>query len=115
MSDYRQLLKSKRESIGMSQKKLAEICGLHDTDIHRIENGEKKNPKWEQLCQIANALEISPIEILISAGYMKESEVTPCSLLCGVTELDADDIKDLQVFVNYLRYRKSTVSNKREG
>lgn len=50
----RQILKQK----GLSQEKLAEMCGLHVNYIEQIEQGEK-NLTLETLGKVASGLEIS--------------------------------------------------------
>lgn len=57
MEDYRLVLKRKRESLGLSQHKLAEQLGITQTFLSEIERG-RKNPSLEQFFRICGALEI---------------------------------------------------------
>lgn len=57
MEDYRLVLKRKRESLGLSQHKLAEQLGITQTFLSEIERG-RKNPSLEQFFRICEALEI---------------------------------------------------------
>ena len=57
MEDYRVIFKRKRESLGLSQHKLAEQLGITQTFLSEIERG-RKNPSLEQFFRICEALEI---------------------------------------------------------
>ena len=72
MPNLGQMIKDKREAAGLSQKKLGTACGLSDSEIMKIENGQRKTPSWRNLCRIAQALEFHPFEILLEAGYFKK-------------------------------------------
>jgi transcriptional regulator with XRE-family HTH domain len=52
-----ELLKSIRESKGMSQTKLAEFSGLNRSEIWKLETGKNK-PRTETLLKIADGLNI---------------------------------------------------------
>lgn len=57
MTDYRQILKAKREKMGLSQYKLAKKLGITQTFLSEIERG-RKNPSLEQFFKICEALDI---------------------------------------------------------
>ena len=57
MNDYRQVIKNKRESLGLSQYKLAKIVGITQSFINEIESG-RKSPSIEVFFRICEALEI---------------------------------------------------------
>ncbi|MBE6957513.1 MAG: helix-turn-helix transcriptional regulator, partial [Ruminococcaceae bacterium] len=46
MKDYRQIIKKKREAIGLSQYKLAKLVGITQSFVNEIESG-KKSPSIE--------------------------------------------------------------------
>ena len=65
-----------RKLKGLTQKELAEKSGLATGTIQQYEL-KKRNPKFETLCKIANAMEI-PVDFLIesvSIGPMTDDDV----------------------------------------
>lgn len=57
MKDYRQIIRKKRESIGLSQYKLAKLVGITQSFVNEIESG-KKSPSIEVFFKICEALDI---------------------------------------------------------
>lgn len=115
MSKLGQLIKFKREAIGLSQKKLGNACDLSDSEIMKIENGVRKKPNWENLCKIAQALNVHPLEFLLAAGYISEKDIQPSNLLHGLENLDSSDIECLQLFIDFMISRKSIQRNSKGG
>lgn len=107
MSNVGQLIKNKRESLGWSQKKLGLAAGLSDSEIMKIENGTRKKPNWTNLCRIAQALDSHPFELMLAAGYISDSDVHPILLLKGLTKLSKQEIKYLQLFIDFMISRKN--------
>jgi transcriptional regulator with XRE-family HTH domain len=57
-------LRHHREKVGVSQEALAEICGLHRTEISLLERC-KRSPRLETIVILARGLELSsPGELL---------------------------------------------------
>ena len=57
MRDYRELIKKRREGLGLSQYKLAKQLGITQTFLSEIERG-RKNPSLEQFFKLCDALNI---------------------------------------------------------
>lgn len=57
MKNYREILKRKREKMGVSQYRLAKELGITQTFLSEIERG-RKNPSLEQFFRICEALDI---------------------------------------------------------
>ena len=93
VGDY---IKARRESLNMSLKKLGEACGVSDSEILKIESGQRKNPNWTTLCKIARALNFHPFEILLKAGYISESDINPVLRIKGLDRLSEEDIEVVQ-------------------
>ncbi len=55
-------IKEIRKQKGLTQKQLGDLCGMADSAIRRYENGNA-NPKIETLQKIADALEVSIIDL----------------------------------------------------
>ena len=55
-----------RTSLGVSQEKFAELCGLHRTYIGQVERGEK-NVSFVNIVRISAALRIKPSALFDSA------------------------------------------------
>lgn len=108
MEDVGNVIKDNRERCGFSRKKLAELSGISDSELMKIENGERKNPSWRNLCEIAKALEISPVEFMIKTGYITVKDLNPVYMLKRVDKLEQDDLTDLQLFIDFLISRKKT-------
>ena len=49
MLEIGQMIKCRREAMGLSLKKLAIACGSSDSEIMKIENGTRKKPNWATL------------------------------------------------------------------
>ncbi|APU59642.1 helix-turn-helix domain-containing protein [Clostridium botulinum] len=62
-----------RKEKGLSQRQLAELSHISNTEISRIESGERQNPSPNILKSIAPHLGISYGELMIKAGYIDES------------------------------------------
>ena len=56
-------IRRRRNEIGISQEKLADLCELHRTYIGGIERGER-NPSLKNIIAISRALQISPAELM---------------------------------------------------
>ena len=69
-------IKKYRLEKGLTQKELAERCGLFDSAIRRYESG-RQNPKKETLEKIATALEIPVTQLLFDGNIIFDDKVDP--------------------------------------
>lgn len=106
MPNLGEMIKNKRKVAGLSQRRLGKACGLSDSEIMKIENGQRKTPSWESLCRIAQALGFHPFEILLKAGYITENDINPELRLRGLDRLNEKDIETVQLFVDFIISRK---------
>ncbi|HHV36154.1 MAG TPA: helix-turn-helix transcriptional regulator [Syntrophomonadaceae bacterium] len=53
-----EMIKKRREKLGFSQRQLAYLSGVSNTEIKRIEDGDRKQPSQEILCKLANPLRV---------------------------------------------------------
>ena len=65
----------KRSELGMSQAELSRRSGVPVTTLNRIETGVTKLPGADVRRQLAKALHVDHVEILIAAGEITEDEL----------------------------------------
>jgi transcriptional regulator with XRE-family HTH domain len=58
-----QNIRSRRQRLGITQEKLAELASLHRTYVGAVERGER-NISLKSLAKIASALQTEPSELL---------------------------------------------------
>lgn len=58
-----------REKIGISQRKLAKLANMDSAEVSRIEAGKRQKPNVLYLKGIAEALNLSLIDLMQKAGY----------------------------------------------
>jgi XRE family transcriptional regulator, fatty acid utilization regulator len=63
MADLGTNLREARERLGLTQEQVAERCGVHATEVSRIEGG-KRDPKVSTLERLAKAVEVKPARLL---------------------------------------------------
>ena len=69
------VIKKRREELGFSQRQLAYLSNVSNTEISRIEAGERKKPSQEILKQLAAPLRLKKEELLELAGYYVGSKI----------------------------------------
>jgi len=67
-------LKSIRLQKGISQRQLSALCGVSNSEISRIEAGERVNPSPGVLRAIAIGLGVPYQEVLKAAGYLQQDD-----------------------------------------
>ncbi len=58
-----------REKVGISQRKLAKLANMDSAEVSRIEAGKRQKPNVLYLKGIAEALNLSLIDLMQKAGY----------------------------------------------
>lgn len=109
-----ELIRLQRVEKGLSQKKLGSMCGISDSEIHKVESGSRKTPNWNTLCLIAKALDTHPFEYMLVAGYISMDDIHPHSLINGLEQLNATGLHNLQLYVDYLLSRPEMISSPKE-
>jgi transcriptional regulator with XRE-family HTH domain len=56
-------LREARERLGLTQEQVAQRCGVHATEVSRIEAG-KRDPQISTLERLAKAVEVNPGQLL---------------------------------------------------
>lgn len=63
-------IKKLREDKNLSQRRLAQMAGISNTEISRIEKGERQQPSPATLKKLAPCLGIPYTDLLVLAGYL---------------------------------------------
>lgn len=77
MTTLADFIKERRKAKEWSKRKLAIEADISHTEVHRIENGERKNPSANVLSALAEALGVPKEEMLRIAGYIDDKEDVP--------------------------------------
>lgn len=72
-----EIIKKRRAKLGMSQRQLASVSGLSNSEISRIEAGERKRPSPAVLLALSAALDIPYEDLMREAGYKPLDNVVP--------------------------------------
>lgn len=88
----------------LSVRKLAELANVSHTEIHRIENGERKHPSPLVLKSIAAALNVDFEDMMKIAGYIEDKPYIRNSsiILSLIEDLNEQEIQEVQDFINFL-------------
>jgi transcriptional regulator with XRE-family HTH domain len=70
-----QLLRRRRQELGLSQRKLAALADMRDSSIARLEHGRFSAPRPAKLSMLAAALNLSRADIFVHAGYFVPEEL----------------------------------------
>ncbi len=65
-----EVFRNRRIKLGYSKRKLASLVGISDTELSRIEHGERENYNLITLINMCRVLKIDFISLLESAGYL---------------------------------------------
>lgn len=102
------LIKARRNERGLSQQALANSCGTSDSEIAKIERGERKSPNCQILCKIAKELGFHPLELLKASGFLTDTDVSSSLVIQGLERLNELELSHVQAFVDFL------ISNKKQ-
>lgn len=92
-----EVFRKRRIMLGYSKRKLAAIVGISDTEISRIEHGERENYNLVTLIRLCEVLKIDFIHLLVLAGYLPSNQINNED---NITEMESllddeeDDIND---------------------
>ena len=92
-----EVFRKRRIMLGYSKRKLAAIVGISDTEISRIEHGERENYNLVTLIRLCEVLKIDFIHLLVLAGYLPSNQIDNED---NITEMESllddeeDDIND---------------------
>lgn len=108
MSNLGEFIAEHRLAKKFSSRKLAEIAHISHTEVHRLENGERKNPSPPVLKAIAHALGVSFEEIMQASGYMDDTSPLPVikERILDTEDLSEQEISEVRNFIDFLRSKR---------
>ena len=108
MSDLGKFIAEHREAKDLSRRRLAELANISHTEIHRLENGERKSPSPPVLKAIANALGVTYDDIMKAAGYLDSTSPSPviAARITGTEDLTDQEIEEVRNYISYLRSKR---------
>ena len=112
MLDLGLFIKQNREANGYSLDKLSALCGVSDSELLKIEKGERKKPNCKFLCKIAKALNINSLELLLKAGYILPSDIPLEPQIKRIEKLSPSDIETVQLYVDFLIAKRTGLLDK---
>ena len=83
-----EVFRKRRIMLGYSKRKLAAIVGISDTEVSRIEHGERENYNLVTLIRMCEVLKIDFIHLLVLAGYLPSKMNNEDSIIEMKTLLD---------------------------
>lgn len=95
-----EFIKERREALNMSLKKLGDACGISDSELLKIESGQRKTPNWTTLCRIARVAGFHPFELMLKAGYINEADINPSFKLKNLNRLSIQDLDLIQSVID---------------
>lgn len=63
----------KLDEIGLSQAELSRQCGISTSDLSRYKS-RKQYPRLDKVCDLADALQINVIELMVGLGVLDTKE-----------------------------------------
>lgn len=105
LTEIGQIIEAKRIEKKLSIRALASICGISHSEVNKIEDGRRINPSALHLKEIAKALDIDQIQIMVMAGYIDSVEgkkYLPVAL-SNIEDLSIEELKTVQLFIDFIR------------
>ncbi|MGH4123702.1 MAG: helix-turn-helix domain-containing protein [Clostridium sp.] len=114
VSDIGNFILEHRTARNLSTRKLAALADISHTEIHRLENGERKNPSPLVLKCIANALDLPYEDIMRAAGYMDIASPSSATTtrLSGINDLTDQEIEEVNNFIEFLHNKRNKQNSK---
>ena len=89
-----EVFRKRRVMLGYSKRKLAAIVGISDTEVSRIEHGERENYNLVTLIRMCEVLKIDFIHLLVLAGYLPSNQIDNEDNITEMESLLDDDIAE---------------------
>lgn len=103
-------IKRIRKEKELTQKELAEKCNLATITIRQYESG-KREPKYETLSKIANALNVSILDLTLSKSY-EPKYITLNDIQIKIKEEATDSRETFKRLIDYIEQLNKMGQNK---
>ncbi|MFS0556900.1 helix-turn-helix domain-containing protein [Brevibacillus sp. 179-C9.3 HS] len=116
MSIVGQRIKWLREKKQWSQIQLAEMLGIHNTVLSRIESGEKKGVDFHLISKVADLFEVSTdylhgrTEELRPTGQHGSVRETPATFL-DIDGLSEDELVEVKRHIQFIKWKAKQEKN----
>ena len=109
-----ELLRSRREAAGLSVRRLAELAGVNQANISRLETGFATRSSLASLTKLADALGADPLEFYQAAGMETDTSLPSFRpyLRAKYAHLPASKLDELTVFFDTIESEQSAKRHK---
>ena len=114
MLNFPQELRNRRKEAKLSLKTLGNMSGVSDSTISKIEKEESPNLRWDTVCGLTKALDFTENEFLELAGYSVKSLTPKEHIHAKYDELNDDERKEADLFIDFLLQRRNMLLNEKE-
>lgn len=105
------IILSSRKNVGLSQSALGQECGIHDSDICKLENGKMKFKNLDKLIRVAERLNIPLLALFYEIGIIAENPSPPEGDLKGIENLASSDLTYIQCLINGIISMRESLKN----
>lgn len=101
------MLKQKRQELGLSVAELARRAGLDVGTVWHIESGSTASPKAESLQAIADALKIPAADLFAAAGWMPSRDLPTIRpyLRTKYHQLPPNAVQEIEIYFDEVAHR----------
>lgn len=96
------LKERRRVECGLSLQALGERCGVSDSEILKIERGERQSTSRHAFRRIASELGFHPLELSKLAGYLSEDDLKGVLPVKGLERLNEAQLSKVQSYVDFI-------------
>lgn len=109
-----EILKTRRDELGLSTYKLAGTAGIDQATVVRLENGAFTAPRPDKLARVAEALDLSAADLFAMAGYTTPHDLPalPAYLHVKYCDLPQVDLDSIEAFVADVAARRAVDLNR---
>ena len=114
MDNLGEYVKSKRQSMGMSLREFASVCGMSHTHIDSIEkgydvrSGRKVNPTSETIKKLAQGLGVSEAELMGHSDAVPDDSALKFALF-GDGNISDEMLEEVKKFAQFIKSRDKNV------